>query len=221
MEWKFWHDKWHKKDIGFHEGAVNPLLSAHFDCIKRLAHQRVFLPLCGKTRDIAWLLEQGCRVVGSELSEVAVNELFEELRTRPEIVSQGGQTWYRADNLDIHLGDVFHLCAAALGEVDVIYDRAALVALPADWRPRYASQLAEISRVAPQLVITFEYQQSQMPGPPFSVNGDELRSLYAGQYQVQALTSRPVAGGLKGQVAAQETIWRLQPLPDVDQSRNK
>lgn len=119
-------------------------------------------------------------------------------------------TRYSADDIDIWVGDIFDVSAEYLGAVSAIYDRAALVALPADTRQKYASHLMQISGVAPQLLITYEYDQSVIDGPPFSVNEDEVERHYGAAYQLQSLETKQIAGGLKGKVASTETAWLLQ-----------
>ena len=71
MEHSFWHSKWQKNEIGFHEPEGNALLVKHAHVLLSGGEQsshpiRIFVPLCGKTRDIAWLLSQGVEVVGAE-----------------------------------------------------------------------------------------------------------------------------------------------------------
>ncbi len=209
MEASFWHNKWQRGEIGFHQRLVNPLLVAHFAALNLAKGSRVFLPLCGKTLDIAWLLGAGYRVVGAELSKIAIDELFESLGLQPTITVAGKFTHYSADNIDIYVGDIFKLTAQTLGRVDAIYDRAAIVALPSNLRQQYASHLVNITRAAPQLIITYEYDQSQVDGPPFSVNADELMRHYGIAYRLTALASRDVEGGMKGQTSAVETAWLL------------
>ena len=87
-----------------------------------------------------------------------------------------------------------------------------MVALPESTRHEYAAHLVEISGTAPQLLITFQYDQSLMDGPPFSISWQEIEKHYGGRYAIQTLESRPVEGNLKGQVAATETIRRLKKL---------
>lgn len=210
METEFWHQKWASNEIAFHEGEANALLIRHFDTFSLLPGSRVFVPLCGKTRDIAWLLAKGCRIAGAELSAVAIDQLFAELGVQPTISSGDFMTCYHAPNIDIFVGDIFSLSRSALGSIDAIYDRAALVALPDAIRARYAKHLMEITGHAPQLIITYEYDQQQMPGPPFSVSNEELRQHYVAGYDVTLLASAPVTGGLKGKCPAQENIWLLQ-----------
>lgn len=160
--------------------------------------------------DIAWLIDQGFRVCGIELSRMAVDELFEALAAKPSIQNRSELTQYSAGDLDIFVGDVFSLSADLLGPVDAIYDRAALVALPEPMRVRYSVQLRRITGLAPQLVVCFEYDQNLMDGPPFSIRESELEALYADDYKIRQLASVDVVGGLKGQCPATEVAWLLE-----------
>ena len=212
MEHSFWHDRWATNQIGFHQPAANPLLVTHCAALALPSAGRVLLPLCGKTLDIAWLLAAGYQVVGVELSELAVQQLFAELGATPCIqVLNDALQRYETDKLTVFVGDIFALNREQLGPVDAIYDRAALVALPAALRPRYASHLTAISAGARQLLISFDYEQSQLPGPPFAVLAEELSELYGQHYELQALARQPLTGGLKGQCPADEVVWLLQP----------
>ncbi len=210
MEASFWFQKWERGDIAFHESEANPFLVEHFEKLNPAKGSRVFLPLCGKTRDLAWLLARGHRVVGAELSELAVNELFKELGLEPEISKAGQLTRYNAKDIDILVGDIFDVSAKLLGPVSAIYDRAALVALPAGIREQYTSHLMDITDVAPQLLISYEYNQLLIAGPPFSVDENEVKQHYGATYQLKSVESKHVKGGLKGKVASMETAWLLQ-----------
>jgi thiopurine S-methyltransferase len=216
MEANFWHERWARHEIAFHEPEFNVLLTTHFHQLALPQGSRIFVPLCGKTLDIAWLLRSGYQVVGAELSELAVIELFEELAVEPTVTHAGRLKRYEAPGLNIHVGDIFDVTAAMLGNVDGIYDRAALVALPADMRKRYARHLLALTHAAPQLLICFEYDQQQMDGPPFSVTPAEVKALYDASYDLAIAATRPVAGGLKGKCKAEETVWLLKPRTTMD-----
>ncbi len=210
MDAGFWHDKWAKQQIGFHQTDGNDLLQRHFSALNLAADARVFVPLCGKSRDIAWLLGRGYRVVGIELSEIAVQQLFDEMAVVPVVSQIGSLKMYAADGVDIYVGDVFALTAQVLGQVDAVFDRAALVALPDELRSRYAAHLLAITGAATQLVVTFTYDQTQMPGPPFSISERMIRDLYAVSYDLHDLQTQDVPGGFKGKIPATETAWLLQ-----------
>jgi thiopurine S-methyltransferase len=210
MEASFWHDKWARGEIAFHQQQANPFLVSHVDELKLAKGDCVFLPLCGKTLDIAWMLERGYRVAGAELSETAVNELFQSLGLQPQITEIDTLLHYSGPDIDIYVGNIFDLTAEMLGAVNAIYDRAALVALPAETRKQYAAHLMDITKVAAQLVITYEYDQSLIDGPPFSISERELKQHYGAAYSLTALETREVEGGMKGKAASTETAWLLQ-----------
>ena len=209
MDADFWHQRWQSNEIPFHQRATNPLLFKHFSALALSRGSRVFVPLCGKSLDIGWLLSQGHDVIGAELSEIAVQQLFVELGVEPKRTKLGHIRHYSGMQIDILAGDIFHVSRDMLGPIDAVYDRAALVALPEDLRQRYAAHLAEITANAPQLLISYEYDQAAMAGPPFSVSSEELHRLYGGGYRLTLLESTDVAGGLKGTCPAKESLWLL------------
>jgi thiopurine S-methyltransferase len=212
MQVDFWHQKWEKNEIGFHLPEANPMLVNHFHTLNLKHGARVFLPLCGKTLDIAWLLAQGYRVAGAELSALAIEDLFKSLNLTPTITKLGEITHYYASNIDIFVGDIFKVSSAMLGKIDAVYDRAALVALPEDMRKAYTSHLMSLSNKAPQMLICFEYDQSAHAGPPFSICVHEVKKHYQTTYDLTLLTSEAMPEGLKGKHPATEQVWWLKPL---------
>ena len=210
MDKNFWRQKWERNEIAFHASEPNPLLVKYLDQLSPANGGRLFLPLCGKTLDIPWLLSNGFRVAGAELSKIAVGQLFSELGIEPKISQVGELDHYSAENIDLFAGDIFDLSGKRLGPVDAIYDRAALVALPAEMRKRYAAHLTEITDQAPQLLICYEYDQSLMEGPPFSIDAEEVNSLYGDRYHLDLMATQKVPGGLKGIRAVNETVWLLK-----------
>ncbi len=210
MDPNFWHLRWRENRIGFHQATANAMLVKHIGALDLQAGARIFLPLCGKTNDIGWLMSQGYRVAGAELSRLAIDQLFQDLGLTPEITELGALTRFSAANIDIFVGDILALTADLLGPVDASYDRAALVALPRDMRARYADHMARITTNAPQFLICFEYDQSLMTGPPFSVDADEVARIYDAQYRLTDHDAADIAGGLKGICPAIERVWLLR-----------
>lgn len=206
MEPSFWKNKWAQNSIGFHRAEANPLLIKHIHVLN--APQRILIPLCGKTRDIAWLLEQGHQVVGVELVEMAIVQLFEELGVTPTIEQSAHHKHYSAPNLDIFVGNIFDVDAETIGPIDAIYDRAALVALPQDMRDRYTQHIVHMTQNAPQLLITFTYDQSLMNGPPFSISEQEVTRQYGEHYTLTSLYHEPIS--LKNEFEATEYVWHLK-----------
>lgn len=210
MEHDFWHKRWEKNQIGFHEGAPNALLVAHFAKLAIPAGGRVFVPLCGKSHDMLWLRAQGYRVVGAELNRSAIEQFFAENGLAPAITTDGLFERFDCDGVTILVGDFFDLDDKTLGPVDAIHDRAALVALPEAMRRRYAAYLPELTGRAPQFLVTFVYDQSVIDGPPFSVDERWVRNHYEPFYEIEIAETRDVEGGLKGICPAKETAWLLR-----------
>jgi len=188
-----WLARWRDGRIGFHEGQPNALLDRY---VARLAGaRRVLVPLCGRSEDLAFLAAHGYEVVGVELSEQAVRAFFELHALVPAIERRGPLIEYRAGSITLLVGDWFATTPALVGAVDAFYDRAALIALPAEVRARYVAHLrAVLPAGAPGLVITLEYDAARMSGPPFPVTEDELRALYAGA-TVEWLEDRAASSG--------------------------
>jgi thiopurine S-methyltransferase len=172
----FWHARWQEGRIGFHEGQPNSFLMAHHAWLAGC--HRVLVPLCGKTEDLAFLASRGHAVVGVELVEDAVRQFFAEHGAAPEVSRQGDLAIYAAGAITIIAGDLFATPLAVVGAIDGIYDRAALVALPADLRPRYTALLrAQAPRARRELLVSLDYPEGATQGPPFSVPEAEVRAL--------------------------------------------
>ena len=210
MDASFWHQRWEKNEIAFHQSKANPLLVEYFHELSLAKGSRIFVPLCGKTLDISWLLSNGYRVAGAELSKMAIEQLFMELGVQPTISGVGEVDQWTAKHIDIFVGDIFALSRKLLGPVDAVYDRAALVAFPEEMRDRYTAHLTEITDKATQLLICYEYDQRLMEGPPFSVSNEEVKRYYTVDYDVTLIASTDVSGGLKGKCAAKENVWLLK-----------
>jgi thiopurine S-methyltransferase len=183
MEPDFWHQRWQQNQIGFHQGEVNPYLRQYWTELNVPAPARVLVPLCGKSLDLIWLLQQGYTVEGVELSEVAVRAFFEEQGIAAQHSQQGEWQVWESDRLRLWCGDFFNLTAAQLGPIDAVYDRAALIALPAAMRQQYVRHMQTLVGEVPHLLITLEYPQAQMDGPPFSVEQTEVDSLFGERYE--------------------------------------
>lgn len=211
MEAKFWHERWAQKEIGFHQPDTNPLLVKHLDKLRLQSGDRVFVPLSGKTLDMRYLVQQGYEVLGIELSETAVQEFYAEWGLEPEIQKRGSLIEYHANNVTLYVGDFFDLDESILGPIAAIYDRASLIALPADIRTRYRQHLMTITAKAQQLLLCFDYDQSQMDGPPFSIGDEDIRQYYSDSYKVSLVDRQTFGEPLKGIAQAEELCWVLSP----------
>lgn len=179
MDSDFWHSRWNEGQIGFHEGEPNAHLTRHATTLG--TGRRVLVPLCGKTEDLTYLVAYGHEVIGVELVESAVRAFFEEHGATPEVTKQGPFVRYSAQGITLFCGDFFATTRELLGPVNALYDRAALIALPEPMRADYVKHLRTLLPAgSPGLIVTVEYEQAKMNGPPFSVPEAELRAHYAG-----------------------------------------
>jgi len=193
MKAEFWLEKWENNEIGFHQQDINSHLQAYWQCLQLKPDSRVLVPLCGKSRDMLWLCGQSHRVLGVEISPIAVRDFFNENGLIPRISQQGAFQRWEADGLTILQGDFFNLTAEDVQDADAVFDRASLVALPPELRQRYAQHLHDILPDAVEiLLVTFEYDQQLMDGPPFSVTEDEIHTLYQQNYEVTPLFEQDV-----------------------------
>jgi thiopurine S-methyltransferase len=185
---EFWHDRWRTGQLGFHKPAVDPHLTAYWPKFKLAAASSVLVPLCGKSLDLLWLRDRGHTVVGVELSAVALESFCMENGIPARRRSLGDFDEYQAAGLKLLRGDFFALTQQHLGPIVAVYDRAALISWTKDLRESYVAHLTALTNPgAKTLLITVEYQQHQMSGPPFSVSADEVRRLYAAHHEISQL----------------------------------
>lgn len=187
MDEGFWTRRWARDEIGFHLKEVNPFLRRHWSGLG-VDGARVLVPLCGKSLDMAWLNEQGYPVLGVELSERAVEDFFAEHSLDAEIRQEGSFKIYRAGSLEIRCGDFFALRHDDVADCGALYDRAALIALPVPMRQRYVEHLGRILTPGCRgLLITLDYPQEQMAGPPFAVSDDEVQQTLGSRCSIELL----------------------------------
>jgi len=217
MHAEFWLERWRRGETGWHEDEVNSHLLEYWPRLELHPNSRVLVPLCGKTLDLLWLASRGHQVVGVELSEQAVHDFFAENGLRPRVTPMGRMDRYEVDELSVLRGDFFHLEPEMLGQVDAVFDRGSLVALPPEMRPDYARHLARLAGSAPCLLISFDYDQTRMAGPPFAVGRAEIESLYGHRYHIGELARFELIEEApkfraRGLMSLVEQVWRLDPL---------
>jgi thiopurine S-methyltransferase len=192
MEASFWHERWRTGQTGFHQATVDRQLARFWNQLGASVGT-TFVPLCGKSLDLAWLRERGMQVSGVELSAVAVESFFLEQgilarRTPGSVLEQ-----FESHRLRIFRGDLFSLNRDALGPVTTVYDRASLIALPPDVRAAYVGHVTNLTDPGTKtLLLTIEYQQAQTNGPPFSVSRAEVEHLYGEHHSIQMLERRDI-----------------------------
>jgi len=217
MDPTFWRERWQNKDIGFHQPAIHEMLQRHWPQMRLGAGGQVFVPLCGKSLDMVWLAEQGHRVIGAELSEIAIDEFFAERGLEPTARTLGNFVVKSADAYELWCGDIFEMTADTLADVAAVYDRAALVAIPPELQDRYAAKLKEVVPAAcPILLVALDYEQPQMQGPPFAVPRAQVDRLFSDSHTISELESRDALDSnprfrKSGLTALKETTYLLRP----------
>jgi thiopurine S-methyltransferase len=217
MNPEFWLENWKINKTGFHQLTTNPYLTAFWQQLAIDSGSQVFVPLCGKSLDLLWLCQQGHKVLGIEVSDLAVSQFFSENGLTYSKTKQDGFQHYQTESLAILQGDFFNLTADHLLNVEGVFDRASLVALPLELRKEYTQHLKNsLPEMAKILLVTFEYDQSQLNGPPFSVSEAEVQTLYQDPYEIKRLLAQDVLDnypqfrelGLSG---LEEKVYLLQP----------
>jgi thiopurine S-methyltransferase len=202
MDAEFWKQRWRDGQIGFHQDRVTPLLEKHWDALDLPAGSKVFVPLAGKSLDMDWLAARGHRVLGVELSELAVSQFFTERGLVPTTSTSPFGEHYASGAIDLVCGDAFTLDAESLADCAAVYDRAALIALPPAMRKRYADELyARLPTRCLGLLVTLEYPQHEKDGPPFSVDEVEVHALFDRDWHIDLLERRDILAEQPGFVA--------------------
>lgn len=215
MQSDFWHRRWQKNEIGFHRPDTNPRLTRWWPTLETDAGDEVFVPLCGKSLDMVWLHDQGHPVTGIELSKTALQSFAKEQNLSLEWHQQAPFEVACADGYQLYQGDFFALQAAHLKNISAIYDRAALIALPPEMRSDYVAHMRRIAPAeSPLLLITLDYPQQEMNGPPFSVSHQEVETLFAG-CDLEQLAEYPALEdfdplGQRGLTALTERVYRIR-----------
>lgn len=211
MQDKDWLIRWQKNQIGFHDTEVNGHLKRYISNSDLKPGDTVFLPLCGKSTDITWLAEQGFQVVGVELSAIAIQSYFSEQGLSYEQIESGPFIARISGNIRLLEGSFFDIQLEDLGSCNLVYDRAALIALDESTRAKYAEWMHSImGDKADSLLITLDYDQSEMKGPPFAVSTNEVMRHYGQAFQIDTL--------LQTEIVDESPRWRAKGLSSLVES---
>ena len=218
MQPEFWHERWRTGQLGFHQAAPDRHLKRHWPTLSLAKGSRVLVPLCGKSLDLLWLRDQGESVVGVELSAIALESLCMENGIPARRRELDGFEVYEAPQLQLFCGDFFALTPELSGPLTAVYDRAALISWMPEARERYVRHLTALTRPGTQmLLITMEYPQAQMTGPPFSVTAGDVEHLYGRDFTISQLDRQDILANeprlrARGLTELHETCYRLTRL---------
>jgi len=197
MEAEYWLKRWREGRTGWHRSEVMPLLVQHWSALNVPRGSRVLVPLCGKSLDMLWLAQQGMRVLGVDVSPVAIESFLAENQLHARTRGEADGTHYEITNasgeIEIINGDAFALDPNEVAQCNVFYDRAALIAMPAPMRRRLVDELyVQLPAGSAGLLITLAYPGNEMQGPPFSVDDAEVHDLFDKRWQVDRLEYRDI-----------------------------
>jgi thiopurine S-methyltransferase len=199
MEKSYWLSRWVKNKIGFHTPEGEPALHTWWKSVdtgKRPLH--VLIPLCGKSPDIQWIADKGTHVIGVEFIEKACLDFFRERDITPQTLQKSYGTCYSSENTELWSADILKMPTKLLSKAHVVYDRAALVALPEQMRKPYVSKIAHSLRKGSKiLMVSFDYPQQEMNGPPFSIPEREIKFLHEEFYSIELLETIDILSDLK------------------------
>lgn len=218
MELSYWQSRWRNDNTGWHMDEVFPLLKEFWHHLQLKEGATVLVPLCGKTFDIEWLVGQGYSVIGVDISDKAIHTLKQNHGKPFQKSRKGDLVRYKSTTLELWCGDFLKIQKSWLPPVDAIYDKAALIALPADMRRRYVQVIKQLSTSQTQLFLNcFEYNQAEMNGPPFAVFLEELQKRYSSQFNINLVYTHSLMKELTGfqrrglQSYLTEKIYHLTP----------
>ena len=183
-----WINRWETNRIGWHAEQVNRHLIKYLDKLGLSSGESIFVPLCGKSNDMLFLLENDINVIGVELSNIAIEQFFSENNLGYSVSEVDKFVLYEGEKIKLYCGDFFDLESKHLHDVRALYDRASLIALNQVLRQKYVKHLSDIIEVGARiLLLTLNYPQHQRSGPPFAVSKEEVGELFNGSFDFQEL----------------------------------
>jgi len=185
-----WLHFWENNETNWHSDTITQELVEYFELFELELGDKVFVPLCGKSLDMLYIMNQSFSVVGVEISEIGVRQFFRENNLTYKITRVDDFDLYSSENLEIYCGDFFSLTSKHLNNVKSVFDRKSLIALEPEVRQKYVKHLNDIISLGARiLLVTLQYPQYQMSGPPFSVDKSEVESLFSMAFESRELRS--------------------------------
>ncbi|WP_099367344.1 methyltransferase domain-containing protein [Sphingobacterium sp. 1.A.4] len=156
----YWNNRWQHHQLGWDIGYPSTPLVDYINGLENKGIS-ILIPGCGNAYEAAYLLEQGFNnITVIDIAEKAVELVKEKFAGK--------------EGIRIIHGDFFEL----EGRYDLILEQTFFCALDPALRPTYVSKMAELLKVAGQLVGVLFNTQFQRQGPPFGGSEAEYRPLF-------------------------------------------
>jgi thiopurine S-methyltransferase len=196
LEQQFWHQIWENNTIGFHQTDHHPWLE---QIVKLKSNDDLFVPLCGKSLDMWPLSGHYRRLIGAELSDIACEDFFKDAGIVPNVAIEAEHRRYQTKTADYEIklwqGDYFSLSSHQISDADRldVFDRAAMVALPDQMRLPYVQQLRSLCKHATLFILTLEFDQQQLSGPPFALDDAMIHEYFSFASSIKKIATRPLS----------------------------
>lgn len=188
---EFWLHGWQEGRIPFHRRQVQKDLIHFWPLLEQHQPQNVLVPLCGKSLDMQWLVEQGMKVTGIDLSTIAIESFIQEHQLKIKHHKTRDVDLFQNSDYNFLVADIFKMDASLIPPQDAMYDKAALIALPEKLRPAYVQCCLQWLKPGAVLLLkTIHYDQTLMEGPPYAVSPDEVYRLFQNCQSIQPLLTR-------------------------------
>ncbi|MCY4320954.1 MAG: thiopurine S-methyltransferase [Bdellovibrionaceae bacterium] len=208
MDPNFWLEIWEKNETPFHQFDYNRLLVKYWSSLNLEKGTEIFIPFCGKSKDMLWLKNQGYKILGNELSELATKQFFKENNLDFETDFDKNFSINKSDQIKIMIGDYFSLTPDHTSQVRAVFDRASLIALPSNLRKKYVNQMKNLLvKDCIILLITLEYEKETVTPPPFDVRDKEIYELYGSWSKITKLET--LNANIKEKDGF-ETVYRIE-----------
>ncbi|KAJ8032987.1 putative thiopurine S-methyltransferase [Holothuria leucospilota] len=187
-----WINVWKKGRTKFHRREVHSILTNFLPkLVEGKENPTFFVPLCGKSVDMKWLLDNGYEVYGCEIAEDGILQFFEEQEISYVIEPLEGKVEgkiYKGKDLPIviFMCDFFKLPSVSSVRFDCVWDRGSFAAINTKDRSRYYDVLKKMMKPDGRwLLDSFELDHVKFAGPPFNLDTTELKQLVDDDFSIE------------------------------------
>jgi len=187
----YWEKKWEDGLTSWHRNEVDRRLMKYLgELTSTRSGVRVLVTWCGKSVDIPWLCKEGYEVVGVELSEIAVKQMFDESNIPYTVNRQDSFLVYQGTDrrIAVYVGNYYELTPAIVGVFEAIWDHHALGASEPKDRLAYKQVLVSLLRPHGKILLShFEYGNQIRNQAPYSISQEMIKDLFEDKFDIKYL----------------------------------